>query len=81
MKVYELPIIQDKSPIDTIKQIGACLLICFIVRMGMDENTFLGFSASELRAKVFSLEETKFLKRKTADPLNANEQDSPPIDN
>ena len=30
-------------------------------------------SASELRAEVFSLKETKFLKRKTADPLNANE--------
>ena len=39
-----------------------------------------GSSGSELRAKVFSLEETKFLKRKTVDPLNANEQDSPPID-
>lgn len=28
---------------------------------------------SELRAKVFSLEETKFLKRQTVDPLNASE--------
>ena len=35
---------------------------------------------SELRAKVFSLEEMGFLKRKTVDPLNASEQDSPAYD-
>ena len=51
----------------------------YIVSMGMDENTFWEFSASELRAKVFSLEETEFLKRKTVAPLNANEQDKSPF--
>ena len=45
---------------------------------GYGREHLLGFSASELRAKVFSLEETKFLKRETVDPLNANEQDKSP---
>lgn len=37
---------------------------------------FLQKSASEQRAKVFCLEQTKFVKTKTEDPFNANEQDS-----
>ena len=48
------------------------------MKLGRALTLVLGFSASELRAKVFSLEETKFLKRKTVDPLNANEQDKSP---
>ena len=31
---------QDSPPVDTIKQIEACPLICFIVRMGMDDIGF-----------------------------------------
>ena len=36
-----------------------------------------GSSASELRAEELSLEQAKLVKRKSVDPLNANEQDSP----
>lgn len=32
--------------------------------------------ASELRAKEFSLKQAKLVKRKSVDPLNANEQDT-----
>ena len=37
---------------------------------------FIEFGANELRAEDFSLEQTKFVKRKSADPLYASEQDS-----
>ena len=50
----------------------------FYYEVGSGWNHLFGFSASELRTKVFSLEGTKFLKRKTVDPLNANEQDKSP---
>ncbi len=33
-------------------------------------------NASELRAKEFSLEQAMLVKRKSADPLSANEQES-----
>ena len=67
-----------KSPRRHIKKILTNVSIFFIMKLGWAGITFRGFSASELRAKVFSLEETKFLKRKTVDPLNANEQDKSP---
>ena len=62
-----------KSPRRHIKKILTNVSIFFIMKLGRALTLVLGFSASELRAKVFSLEETKFLKRKTVDPLNANE--------
>ena len=62
----------------TIKMTVTFVTVIFIL-MGRALITCRGFSASELRAKGFSLEETKFLKRKTVDPLNANEQDKSPI--
>lgn len=40
------------------------------------ENPFKGSSASKLRAQVLSLQQVKLVKRKTADPLNAGEQDN-----
>ena len=43
----------------------------YIVSMGIDENSFEGSSASEQRTKVFSWQETMFLKRKKVNPLNA----------
>lgn len=38
-------------------------------------RTDFAFGASELRAEELSLEEARLLKRKSIDPLNANEQD------
>ena len=34
---------------------------------------FIEFGTNELRAKNFSLEQTKFVKRKSVDPLYASE--------
>ena len=46
----------------------------FSVRGG--ENQIGSNRASELRAKEFSLEQAKLVKRKSVDPLIANEQDT-----
>ena len=48
-----------------------------VLKNPTDRKVCLGSSANELRAKVLSLEQTKFVKRKTVDPLNASEQDNP----
>ena len=51
------------SPIsDTIKQIRGQSLICFIVRMGMYANTFLGFRASELMARYRTNDTQSFVR-------------------
>lgn len=52
--------------------------ISFIFGVSWYENSKLEFGASELRAKVLSLEQAKLVKRKTVDPLHANEQEKSP---
>lgn len=44
--------------------------------MDSDENAILRSSGSELRAEELSLEEASLLKRKSADPLKASDQDN-----
>lgn len=41
------------------------------------QSFVLGSSANEQRAKEFSLEQARLVKRKSVDPFNASEQDSP----
>ena len=55
------------------------IYLFFIVCIGMKSSRrkpALGLSASELRAEELSLEEAPLLKRKSADPLNASDQDN-----